>query len=178
MPSRNSNNSNAVEVDGIRFETLVPERLLVIPNQSGDKTPVQFGIRVTNLSPTPYRFTSFYLLPELLEPDGQAIKMGYARNATRAPQESDFLLAMPGESLTFFMDAEFYWFDCKLRLAGEARDGGFWHFDDLKPGKYRVRFTYRNQSAVKQILYGGTIEGLWTGIVSTSFVEFRLSIYI
>jgi hypothetical protein len=169
-----SNDSNAVEVDGVRFETLVPERVLTIPNRNGAKNHVQFGIRFTNLSPSPYRFIFFYLLPQLLAPDGQAIHRCYGVNGIKIPQESDFLLAMPGENLTFFLDAQFSWSNHKLRLGGYARNGGVWHFDALKPGIYRVRFTYENRDAVRKIYYGGSIEGLWTGMVSTPFVSFRL----
>jgi hypothetical protein len=39
-----SSKNNAVEVDGIQFETLVPEREQKIPNVES-KTKVQFGIR-------------------------------------------------------------------------------------------------------------------------------------
>lgn len=42
--------NKTIEVDGIRFETLVPEREVLIPTKDGDTTPVKFGIRVTNLS--------------------------------------------------------------------------------------------------------------------------------
>lgn len=82
---------------------------------------------------------------------------------------------MPGESLTFFVDAELYWYNHKIRLAGYARDGGVWTFGALKPGIYQVRFTYQSRSPVRKIYYGGSVEGLWTGVVSTPFVEFRLA---
>lgn len=165
---------DGVEANGIRFKTLVSEQVLTIPNRNGVKTRVQFGIRVTNFSPNPYRFIFFYLLPELLAPDGQAIHRCYGVNGIKIPQESDFMLAMPGENLTFFLDAQLSWWNHKLRLGGYARNGGVWHFDALNPGIYRVRFAYRNQDAVRQIYGGGSIEGLWIGVVSTPFVEFRL----
>ena len=135
---------------------------------------MQFGIRVTNLSQNAYRFIFFGLMPELQDADGRAIQWDYARNATKAPKESDFLLAKPGESLTFFIDAELYWHKYKLWLGGDESSGGFWHFDDLKPGIYGVGFTYRNRDPVRQIYRGGSVEGLWTGVVSTLFVELRL----
>lgn len=166
--------SDAVEVDGICFETLVPERVLTIPNKENVKTSIQFGIRVTNKTSTSYRFIFFYLLPELQTEDGQSVKLAYARNVTKAPSESDFLLANPGESLTYFIDAKFSWYDYKLRIGGYARDGGVWHFDNLKLGTYRIRFTYQNLSAVKRLYRGKTIKGLWTGLVSTPLAVFSL----
>ncbi len=42
--------SNFTVTGGIRFETLVPERVLIIPNQDNIKNPVEFGIKVTKIS--------------------------------------------------------------------------------------------------------------------------------
>ena len=119
MTSLESSDSNAVEVNGIRFETLLPEQVLTIPNMNNGKTSVQFGIRVTNLSLTPYHFIFFHLLPELLVSNGQVIHRHYGRNVTKAASESDFLLAMPRESLTFFIDARFFWY--KLQASTRRR---------------------------------------------------------
>ena len=174
MTSFQSNDSNAVEVDGIRFETLVPERVLIIPTREDAKTPVQFGIRVTNLSSIPYRFIFFRLMPELQDALGRVIERSWGRNATKAPQESDFLLAMPNESLTFFVEGELYCYKDKFGLKGYESSGGVWSFRNLNPGRYQVRFTYENRNAVRKIYYGGTVEGLWTGKASTPWEEFRL----
>jgi hypothetical protein len=97
-----------------------------------------------------------------------------AINATKAPQEADFLLAMPGESLTFFVEGELYCYEDKFGLRGYESSGGVWTFHDLKPGRYQVRFTYENRNAVRKIYRGGTVEDLWTSIASTPWVEFRL----
>lgn len=54
MTSVESNHSNAVEVGGLRFETLVPVPVVTVPpNQPDTTTPVRFGIRVTNMEPIP-----------------------------------------------------------------------------------------------------------------------------
>lgn len=174
MTPKKSTNSNTVEVDGIRFETLVPERELIIPTKDNTKTPVQFGIRITNLSEIPYRFKFSGLMPELQDAKGTVIERSYARNATKGLQEDDFLLAMPNESLTFFVEGEFYCYEDKLRLAGYESSGGVWTFHTLNPGRYQVRFTYENRNAMRKIPYGGTVEGLWTGKASTPWEEFRL----
>jgi len=172
--NRKSTQNKTVEVDGIRFETLVLEREILIPTKHGDQTPVQFGIRVTNLSAIPYRFIFFGLMPELQDAKGNIIERSYARNVTKGPQEDDFPLAMPNESLTFFVEGELYCYEDQLRLAGYESSGGVWTFRALSPGRYCVRFTYENQNAVRKIYRGGTVEGLWTGKASTPWEEFRL----
>ncbi len=174
MTSGKSTNSNTVEVDGIRFKTLVPERVLMIPTREDVKTPVQFGIRVTNLSSIPYRFIFFGLMPELQDAKGVVIERTWGRNATKAPQEADFLLAMPGESLAFFVEGQLYCYQDKFGLGGYESSGGAWAFRTLNPGRYQVRFTYENRDAVRKIYYGGSVEGLWTGKASTPWEEFRL----
>lgn len=177
MTSVESNDSNAVEVGGIQFETLVPV-LTVLAKRHNVTTPVRFGIRVTNMEPTPYRFIFFSLLPELLTEDGKAIERDYGRNATKAPAESDYLLSLPGESFTFFMDAELYWYNCQLQLRGYEDSGGVWHFQNLKPALYRVRFTYESSYPIGKIEAGRKpwkfSEKLWMGKVSTPPVEFRI----
>ncbi len=61
--------SNAVEVTGIRFETVVSERVLTIPEaKRGVYAPVELGIRVTNNTQTPFYFSYYFysLFPELI----------------------------------------------------------------------------------------------------------------
>ena len=115
---------NAVEVDKIFFETLVPNRVMPISNRKDIKKYVQFGIRITNHSSSPYRFIFFYLIPEFKGKDGQEIKLGYARNATKTPKESDFILIPQRESSTFFWKAEFYCHNYQLGLRGYDGTGG------------------------------------------------------
>ncbi|MGB3510887.1 MAG: hypothetical protein WBA93_16975 [Microcoleaceae cyanobacterium] len=62
--------SNYTVTGGIKFETLVPERVLIIPNQDHIKNSVEFGIKVTNQTSTPYRFIFFSLIPEIVGPGG------------------------------------------------------------------------------------------------------------
>jgi hypothetical protein len=170
--------SNAIEFDGLIFETLLPERVVIIPKKKlKSKNPsVKFGIRVTNLSPTPHSFIFFGLTPELQDTNGQLIHKSGGRNATKYPQEVDYMLAMPGESVTYFLEGRF---EERKKLQGNEPSGGVWCFDNLKPGKYRVRFTYRNENTAAIIDKGSNedmklIEGIWKGMVSTPFVDFRI----
>ena len=106
--------TNTVEVNGIRFETFMPERVLPIPAiSSGVRTPVQLGIRITNNTSNRFRFSFFSILniqPELITPDGQILKAGYATDRFVLPfEESDFVLALPGEAVTLLPDTFLYW---------------------------------------------------------------------
>ncbi|MDF5723799.1 MAG: hypothetical protein PUP91_25720 [Rhizonema sp. PD37] len=129
MNKSKSNHSNAVEVDGIRFETLVPEQVVHVQKYE-EETPVQFGVRITNQASTPYRFELQRFLPELSDPHGRLMKInGVNRNTSTEAEESDIPLIMPGESLEFLMTANISWYskDC-FQLLGDAIYGGVWIF--------------------------------------------------
>ncbi len=65
MTSFESNNDNIVQVDGIQFETVMPERVVRIPpNQPGAKTQFQFGIQITNQTANPRYFLLFAVRPQ------------------------------------------------------------------------------------------------------------------
>jgi len=172
---RKSIKNKTIEVDGIRFETLVPEREVLIPTKDGDRTPVKFGICVTNLSTIPYRFIFFGLMPELQDAKGTVIERTWGVNGVKAPQEDDFLLAMPNESLTFFVEGLLYCFQDKFGFKGYENSGGVWTFvGPFSAGRYQLRFTYENRDTMRKIYYGGTVERLWIGKVFTPWEEFRL----
>jgi len=178
-------NNSAVEVDGIRFETFIPEPLLILPNKSDNSyQSVQIGMRITNNTLTPFHFSfcgSFY--PELVMPDGQVKRRGYGNDWMRALEESDFLLVTPGTSLTFFPDISLFWTNhSQFSLGVSSGYGGSCSFDQLKPGIYHFRFQYYNTSNTipKKNIVGESIESLpiekvWAGWVDTPFVEFRLA---
>ena len=101
-----ASDNNAVEVDGVRFETILSNPVLSIPVKKANSngyTSVELGMKITNATPNPLYFSGYTtLIPELLEPDGQIIEWGRASNWVRGRLASDFLLALPGESVTFF----------------------------------------------------------------------------
>jgi len=173
------NNKSVVQVDDIRFQTLVTQPLLAIPKKQHEATTlVQFGLRVTNLSSSSYRFNFHGLKPEIQNINGQLLQRIYNTNATIGTDESHFLLATPEESLTCFIDAELRWYLDSNQLVMQGRDsiGGYWSFRYLNSGSYRVRFTYKglSQHDVAKLLPGVVLENLWTGTVATPFVEFKL----
>ncbi|MCU0543709.1 MAG: hypothetical protein MUE44_16265 [Oscillatoriaceae cyanobacterium Prado104] len=173
-----NNNSHIVEENGIIFETLMPEVVVKIPDTNKGVSPVQFGIRVTNVSDRSYHFMLPYVLPELFYSDGQAMYRSYASNVYLPAKQSYFQLARPQKSLTFFMQGEFKWYKNLLILRGKATDGGIWRFSDFKNGIYLVQFTYRNDNAKKEIRWkSGKFSAwhdLWVGQVSTPRIEFCL----
>lgn len=174
-----------MEVDGISFETLVPERVLRLPEKKrGVQTTVQIGIGITNNTPTPLRFRLYgTLTPELLGADGQAQERGGGRDGIHQfPSEVDFPLAMPGECITFFPEARLLWLKRgQFRLLIIARDGSFSWFDNLNLGTYQIQFRYQKISESREGRYSewepieqSLSERVWSGRVDTPFVKFHL----
>ncbi|MDZ8259847.1 hypothetical protein [Nostoc sp. ChiQUE01b] len=176
--------NSAIEVDGIHFETLMPERVLILPEKKrGIKTRMELGICITNNTSTAVRFSLFAtIIPQLVGADGQLHFQGYYRRGTKRPSESDFPLVMPGESFTLFPYSELSWRKLDpFTLIIEAGDGGYWNLDGLKAGIYQIQLAYNNKYTVQEIeiydresLNTNLIEGLWIGMVSTPKIEFRL----
>jgi hypothetical protein len=62
-----TDNNNAVEVDGVIFETVVPNQVVTIPENMPDiKTTWRVGIRITNKTSIPIRFNRYHLTPEFI----------------------------------------------------------------------------------------------------------------
>lgn len=185
MTSEESFDSNAVEVDGICFETLVPERVFKLPQKKGNAgTSVQIGMNITNNTSTPLHFSGYCtLIPELLQPNGQVSKWGRNSNVLIEPLESDFPLVMPEESISFFPDTTlFRWDRNQFGLSIHFGDGSVWVSDELKPGIYRFRFSYQKFSLTTESTAGGwesiesrLLEKVWSGWVDTPFVELHLN---
>lgn len=177
-------NGSALEVDGIRFETLLPETVLRLPREKRNAyTPVQLGMRITNNTLEPLRFSFFATLtPEMVRADGQIQQRGGGSDAIKVPIESNFPLAMPGECIEFFLEARLLWhkFD-QIRLLIFRTDGGYWWFDQLKLGIYQIRFSYQEFCETREWIERGResivqrrSETVWSGRVDTPFVEFQL----
>lgn len=178
-------NKNAVEVDGIFFETFIPEPLLTVPNKKRNaENSVQIGMRITNNTPTPFYF-SFYgtFTPDILMLDGQVVRGGYNRNWLKEIEESDFLLVTPGKSVTFFPDITLSWSKRdQFSLVVSSGNGGYCPFGELKPGTYQIRFSYQKlgytlqkTTLARESIESRLIEKVWSGRVDTPFVKFRLA---
>ena len=70
-----------------------------------------------------------------------------------------------------------FWQEDKLKFGGADGFGGIWGFSEsLKPGVYRIRIRYENQSetakvAVKKDDEDPIRHGFWRGAVDTPFVN-------
>ncbi|WP_377473649.1 MAG: hypothetical protein P2A85_15710 [Microcoleus anatoxicus] len=181
MIPKESNNSN-IEVDGISFETLMPERELVVPEKPSDgRKLLDLGIRITNNTTTPLRFC-FHdaITPELMLPSGQIIReTGQWSDWLIGYEESDFPLAMPGEDVIFSPGGSIQKIeDNQFELIIWVGNGGSWRFSRLQLGNYQIRLEYSNDAAQVKV-YGEdgkkkVINNIWTGKVLTSFIEFSL----
>lgn len=184
MTSQASTDSNAVEVGGIRLEILVPNQVWRIPEKQPDSnTHVQLGLQIKNNTPYPIRFPPFdplIVLPlEMVEPDGEFLQQQAARDILLKSPQLTCPLIQPRESVTFFLNAKLFWHNNKLLLGGTDELGGGWHFDNLKPGNYQIRLRYISSRGVllcydSQINEDKLIQGIWTGQITTPFVNFRL----
>src|SRR5262249_23306926 len=81
---------NVTEKDGVKCEILVPDRVWTIPEQPAGRTEIRFGLRITNTTNKPIRFTRFDTLhPVAVGPDGKAMTRSGGRNETLPMKESD-----------------------------------------------------------------------------------------
>jgi len=173
-------NDKAIEVDGIRFQAIAPETVLMSPDKKV-KTPVKVGLRITNNTQTSFTFR-FYntLIPELITPNWHRVDRYGSSNILKTQLTSDLLLATPEKSVTFFPHAQLFWRKDDLwTLKIAIGDGGSWYFENLKAGRYWLRFAYKNSDAETRAYDEKTqeimsIENLWRGMVLVPFVELRL----
>ena len=171
---------------------MVSERILTIPEaKRGVYTPVQLGIRITNNTQSFFYFSSsFYsLFPELIAPDSQVMQTGISCERLNPPIESDYVLVVPGESVTFSRDAFLFWIqnrkkkrDRKLTLNIPFPDQDIYSFCPLYPGLYQFRFKYRQSREgmeeyyhwIEPTVLQTILQNIWTGEVLTPLVEIRL----
>ncbi|MDF5725023.1 MAG: hypothetical protein PUP91_32140 [Rhizonema sp. PD37] len=189
---RESNESNAVEVTGIRFETVVSQKVLTIPEaKRGVYTPVELGIRITNNTQRPFYFSSYVysMFPEMIAPDGQVMVTGLDSERFNPPIESDYVLVVSGKAVTLSCNAFLFWIqnrkkkrDRKLTLNIPFPYEDIYSFCPLYPGTYQFRFKYRESREgmedfshlIDPTILQTILQNLWTGEVLTPLVEIRL----
>ena len=170
--------SNTVQIDGVRFELIMPERVLPIPeNKPEATTPIKLGLRITNKTATPLHFRESYKKLVISGQDGKILRR-------EGRDENGFLtvyncpLVQPGENITFTLDARLSWENNKLQLVAPDGLGGFLYFGDIKPGKYQIRIGYYpwvpGLSCNSEIGRETLSEDIWEGLGYTPFVEFSL----
>ncbi|MCC3425159.1 MAG: hypothetical protein JGK24_32755 [Microcoleus sp. PH2017_29_MFU_D_A] len=177
-------NKNAVEVDGICFETVVGESIVQVSGTQPD-SPIymEFGMNITNNTLEPVRFNLFSsLVSQLIRSDGDLVQPALFYRMEIKLKESHFPLVMPGESISLLpFAAQLTWKKSnQLYLAIHAIDGGTWSFSNLNLGKYYIQFAYSNQNTEIEIYDEPDLQNLkfipqlWTGLVFAPYVEFNL----
>jgi RNA polymerase sigma factor (sigma-70 family) len=173
------NKDRTTEKDGVRFELLVPNSAWTTPeNKVGAATRIALGLRITNGTKKAYRFNLHdTLIPEVKGPDGKTIELGVGELGTDLRREADCPLVEPGSSVVFMLDAAFYRMpDGRVTLRCNWLSNQWFVLDDAKPGRYRIRVSYRND-ADQFTTSGGrmVLKDVWTGDVPTPFVEVTLA---
>jgi hypothetical protein len=171
--------SNTLEIDGVRFEMLMSDRTLKIPeNKTGASTKVEVGIRITNQTQTPLRFTGFDTLAlSILKANGQPLERSKFLYWRPSPKETEVPLIQPGESTTFFLDAKLFWKYNQLRLGNSDGFDLRWYFNSLEADTYLFSMVY---SRPKLLLVSDEtnqpkiLKDFWKGSGFTPFVEVRL----
>ena len=173
----------AIERDQVKFEILDPDREWPIPeNRPGNSSTVPLGLRITNESDKPLRFSGFGTLSlELQDPDGKEAvrwKGPYRTFRSRPAKASDFPLILPGKSVTFSIQGGLFWptlDDRTLFFRWWHASGSPGHFyEKLKPGHYMLRIVYENLKSsfhVEDPTPEDFKDHVWMGRIETPFVE-------
>ena len=105
-----SNANNTVPVDGISFETVVSEPVLKIPeNRARVCTPIHLGIRITNNTSEPVRFSRLDLTPEFINFKDELLSAGVVQYMLVVLGRRNFPLVLPKESSSLFWEGCFFW---------------------------------------------------------------------
>jgi hypothetical protein len=155
--------SNVIEIDGIRFQTLLidtpiledelslpPEKhLFRIPDKPDGKTIFFPILRITNQTKNNILFGRFGIIKlSLVRPDGELTKVGdyYAWSGSMNPTAVGSALAKPGDSINFLTQVKLFWKDRKLILVFSDSPQNPFYLDNIQPGEYKIQLTYNNKS--------------------------------
>ncbi len=177
--------TNSTEVDGLRFEILVPEREWIIPeNTEGASTPLKLRLRITNQTATTVRLSAFNPMIivniNIFTLDGNKLSSGALSQGPRVGniEEAACPFIEPGESFTFFLNGKLFWQEDQLLVGGSGLLGA-WYHEIPEPGTYRVQFAYsgklttcyeRDPSNLEEYIVEIT-DQLWFGQAITPLVE-------
>ncbi|MFQ4143730.1 hypothetical protein [Chlorogloeopsis sp. ULAP02] len=172
----------AIEIDGVLFKTDMPESVLAIPPmQSGAKTDINLGIRVTNNTSTAFRFYQAHSINvTLIDIDGKEINWFSEMVRPGLGKRTQYYLVQPRESTFFDLEAMIFWRNGQLELAitNQARglrDCGFYYFPGLKCDTlYRLQLIYHISERSAKCPQEKVSETVWNGWLAMPFVEFRL----
>ncbi|TAE59766.1 MAG: hypothetical protein EAZ87_08350 [Nostocales cyanobacterium] len=177
MTSLDLNKSKIVEVNDVSFQTqiqsIIPTPLLPCTNKF-----VTLGIYITNnTSNCLYfeRLDSLSQLPILIDCRGNLIEIDSDMLRLRVKGNPYYLVA-PGESSFFKLESFIWRMFCKLHLKIYNEAGGFFHFYDLKPGKYKLQISYKRTDHRQTLLpKESPLAVAWIGDVTIPFVDFCIA---
>ncbi|NJO94173.1 MAG: hypothetical protein HC820_07135, partial [Hydrococcus sp. RM1_1_31] len=86
--SDESTEDRVTEVDGVRFEIVVPQRIINIPSKEpNDSTNIKFGLKITNNSLKPYIFSRFRSRSlNTIAPNGEKLEWIRGRTNVLSPE--------------------------------------------------------------------------------------------
>jgi hypothetical protein len=175
--------ANSVTVNGLRFETCISERKIVIPSQKdGASTFIGFGIHVTNVSNKPIRFYKYAKLNlEILKEDGERIQEHHGYNHFTIISPDDFSLLLPGDKTVVLIEGRLLWRSSNNLIVTTQNYSfaeEFQYFEGWNPGVYKVRLTYENEridgGLNENVRKRFSLNDLWTGKATTSFLDFSI----
>jgi len=173
---------NAVEVEGLRMEIVQPELVLRIPeNRLGVGISGTLNVRIIIKPPNRLAFREYSsVVPELVDPDGQVLQW------QQVPDFGEEGRCVGGgltnEAGDYAIINRLYWRNNKLTLGfvGVTMGSNLRLFENLKPGTYRLRFTYKSCGERLPCLNPPVTKESWgvkpleTGQCATEFVNLRL----
>lgn len=138
-------------------------------------------LRVKNVSDNDETFSFLDTWYVCVEPeDGHKLEPTGGRDATRAPRQSDFLLAKPSQTVNFLIECRLsYASDHRLVLWGYDYIGGIWGYKQITPGKYRVYVEYASDPTRDTLVsydfakrdLGIDLNALWKGDGKSNSIE-------
>jgi len=164
---RDTGKCNAVEVDGLCFETVIADsfeytdgrfvsiqeqQVFLIPNQPDGETIAYMGFRITNPTNKPVRLSvPASITPTLIGPEGKVgnqVWSGVPRPVS--PEAIKPLLIMPGEVTYFLTSARFGWETNQLTMQFDAGMHNYYNFSNLQPGVYQIQLVYDSTIEYKE----------------------------
>jgi hypothetical protein len=187
MTSFDPDNNNNLELNGIKFQTLISEcELQISLKQPGTKTKLQLGIEITNNTEIPHCFLLFFGRPKFLQANKQKLpRFGSNVNGSYNPEKSDFKILAPGESASLLVEGYFCWEDNKLKYVFREPGGQDWIFyENQYPAWEQQRGGYSDPIDLKPVwenqIYNNPrsdiykIEDVWVGEIYTHPTKFNL----
>jgi hypothetical protein len=180
-----SDEDNAVEVNGIRFETVISDRIIVIPSRQPEiAIPVACGIQLTNTT-EPQSLLLLSIRPEFRDTANCIMSWKISgADGRRRPQLSDLKILNSGESILFIHECRFLRQNHLMSVAFIPRNGKISVLRNLQVGSYTLQFIF--SSNLQQQLWFqqhlptedrsllSEIPDLWTGEVVTAPVQIQV----